>query len=426
MNKIISVFNIGCKVNQYECDCIQSAVEKMGAETSNELTFADIYVVNTCSVTAEAERKSRQIISRIRSINPEADIIITGCAAEKNPKFYEDKGTLIVSGVLNKNQLIENIKNIIQDKPMLFNERKDSKKSYNYMPYENISSYAMLNKTRALVKIQDGCDNFCSYCTIPLLRGKSRSRSISSIVSELEQLRGLTQEVVLTGINLSSYGKDINDNLVNLISIMKDMPFRFRIGSFYLDGIDESLMVALSKLNNFCPHFHLSLQSCSDSVLYDMGRRYNSKTIEEKIRFIKSFYPVSSITADIIVGYPTETESTFQETYDNIKSFGLSSINVFPFSRRENTKAYYLKPLPNDILKERKMKTIELSNVLEKVFLKKMLSEKQKVIFEGKEQNGLFSGYSEYYIRIYSECKKNSATIKPTGLFQDGLKGVEE
>lgn len=426
MNKKVSVFNIGCKVNQYECDCIQGALEKIGVETSNELIYADIYVINTCSVTAEAERKSRQIISRIRKINPKADIIITGCAAQKNPQFYEDKGASIITGVLNKNQLIENTKNIIQGSIELINKRIEPINTKNDIAYENISSYAILNKTRAFVKIQDGCDNFCSYCTIPLLRGNARSRNILSIVSEMEELKYLTKEVVLTGINLSSYGKDINESLVTLIEKMKDMPFRFRIGSFYLEGIDEALMVALVKSNNFCPHFHLSLQSCSDSVLFDMGRRYNSKNIEEKVRLIKSFFPVSSITADIIVGYPTESEKNYSETYDNIKSLGLSSIHVFPFSRRENTRAYYLKPLSNDIIKERKHNIIELSKILEKDFLKKMLFEKQNVIFERKEKSGLFSGYSEYYIRVYSDSKQEMASITPTGLYQDGLIGVEE
>lgn len=405
------VFNIGCKVNQYECDCISEELIKRGYTIKNNLEYADLYIINTCAVTNEAERKSRQAISRCQKYNKRAKIIMCGCACEKSAQDFSKDNVIFVTGVANKGEILAHI----DDENFSVNICEIPER------FEN-TTLSLANRTRAYIKIQDGCNNFCSYCIIPYLRGRSRSRKISDIVKEAEVLSKNTKEIVITGINLKQYGEDIGVTLAKLMSALQDIDARIRLGSFYVEAVNEELLDALFSLKNFCPHFHLSLQSGSDSVLRSMNRKYTTKEYLEKIDLIRKYDKNASITTDIIVGYPTETEENFNETLEFVKKVKFSDIHIFPFSQRKGTVAEKLALLPKEVVSLRKEKlTIEKFR-LHKEYLLCNINILQNVIFE--EKVGEYNvGYSERYIRIYSKSNSDFEAVLPKELYKDGLKG---
>ena len=405
------VFNIGCKVNQYECDVICQELIKRGYSVKNHLEFADLYIINTCAVTNEAEKKSRQAIARCRKQNKSAKIIMCGCACQKSAQDFIKDNVVFVSGVAGKNQVLKHI--------------DDDMASVNIAPiprhFED-TTLALPNRTRAYIKIQDGCNNFCSYCIIPYLRGRSRSRNIDDVVKEAMLLSHKTKEIVITGINLKQYGEDIGVTLTDLILRLKELDVRIRLGSFYVEAINKPLLDALFSLKNFCPHFHLSLQSGSDAVLKSMNRKYTTSQYLEKIELIRKYDKNASITTDIIVGYPTETESCFDKTLDFVKKVAFSDIHIFPFSARKGTKAEKLTKLPKEIISLRKEKLTAEKLRAHKEYLQKNIGIIQNVLFE--EKDGEYSvGYSERYIRVYQKTDLELNKVLPTALYKDGLKG---
>jgi threonylcarbamoyladenosine tRNA methylthiotransferase MtaB len=416
----VSVFNIGCKVNQYECDCIEAVLEQAGLETTNKLEMADFYVINSCAVTIEAERKSRQIVSRIRALKKDAIIIVTGCASKKNPDFYNKHGVYLVPSIKNKREVIEKIKDIITGKSDLLTPFSKTENNI----YEEINCLPKFDRTRAYIKIQDGCNNYCTYCIIPYLRGESRSRKISNILLEVNNLLGKTLEIVFTGINLSSFGLDTNESLTELFISLKNIPIRIRLGSFYAEAINEDLLYAMSQLQSFCPHFHLSLQSGSNKILKDMNRKYSTELFAEKVRLIYKYFPLASITTDIIVGFPTENDDDFQNTLKFITEIGFSDLHIFPFSPREGTIAGEMKPISSNIINLRISLLNTLREKLNKEFLIKMLSLEQGVVFE-ETHGDIKVGYSQYYARVYCNTSKNYSLVKPTSIYKDGIIGEE-
>ena len=411
----IVVFNLGCKVNQYESDAISQELREMGHFVTCDLEKADCYIINTCAVTNEAERKSRQAITRCRKYNPKAKILICGCASQKNPESFNKDGVIFMSGVGKKQDIIKHIDDLeftqnLCDLPKIFENQ----------------NLTLPNRTRAYVKIQDGCDNFCSYCIIPYLRGRSRSRKIDDIVAEVTVLAKQTKEIVLIGISLQQYGKDIGSSLVELNNALANIDVRIRLGSFYVDAIDENLLVSLKNMRNFCPHFHLSLQSGCDSVLKAMNRHYITAEYFDKVKLIRKFFPNVAITTDIIVGYPTETDIDFDITMEFVKKVGFADIHIFPFSSREGTRASKLKLINKEIVNSRKQKLLELKQELIYNYLIENLSIKQDVLFEEKIDN-YYVGYSKNYIRVYSAIDNvinQVVQITPIEIYQDGLKGV--
>ena len=383
----------------------------MGYYTTESLEPADLYIINTCAVTAEAERKSRQILSRIKKFNENAEIVVTGCASQKNAEYYKEKGIKYVSGVMNKNNILRALG--FYNNETVFDTSK----------YEEPSFLPSADRTRSYVKIQDGCDNFCSYCIIPYLRGRSRSRTIENAVREIESLALNTEEIVITGVNLSQYGKDTGESLVGLIDALKDVNVRIRLGSFYVEGINRELLQSLKALKRFCPHFHLSLQNGDNDVLRAMNRRYKTQDYLEKIALIREFFEYASITTDIIVGYPTETEENFINTMNFAKEVGFSDIHIFPFSAREGTVAYKLKPISPQIIKDRKQRLEEVRKELHYKYLELMKNVNQEVVFETKIDNCYNTGYSEYYVRFYAKTDQKVAVVKPIEIYKDGLKG---
>ena len=406
------VFTLGCKVNRYESDYITQELSKKGYEVSDQLEYADIYVLNTCAVTAEAERKSRQAVSRCLKYNENARIFVIGCASQKNAKSFIKDNVVYISGTGAKNQILSHLSD-------------DFRMESNVIPHEYEDTFLYTpSRTRSFVKIQDGCNNFCSYCIIPYLRGRSRSRNSDEIVKEATVLASKTPEIVLTGINTMAYGKDIGDNLPNLVNKLRSLDVRIRMSSFYAEGITAELLDAFYSLKHFCPHFHLSLQSGDNNVLRDMNRHYTSEIYADKINLIRSYDKKATITTDVIVGYPTETEENYQNTEDFCRRVRFSDLHIFPFSAREGTVAARLKKLPPSTVYEREKRLFELKKQLRNEHLLRNISMPQKVLIEEKTDD-LFVGYSENYTKIY--IKNDHSIIGsvvetiPKEIYSDGL-----
>lgn len=401
------VFTLGCKVNECESDSLIAGLIERGYTVSDKLVPADLYIVNTCAVTAEAEKKSRQTASRIKKLNPNAKIIFTGCAVQKNPEAFTKKSDeFLVTGVFEKNKILEML------------SAAGEKISPPCAEFEELLTVKSL-RTRAYVKVQDGCNNFCSYCIIPYLRGRSRSRNPESVVGEINSIA--PKEAVINGINLSAY--DYNGvNLTGLMKALKDADCRIRLGSLEVGVIDDEFLAAVSALKNFAPHFHLSLQSGSDAVLKKMNRHYTSAEYESKVGLIRKYFPDAGITTDVIVGFPTETEEDFNETVRLIERVEFSDIHPFPFSPRSGTVAYKMKDLPPEVKKRRLNELLEIKSERKRAFAEKMVGKTLDFLFE-EEKDGFFEGYSENYLRIYLKNYKDDGKIKKvtvTAPFKDG------
>ena len=396
MEKVCFI-TLGCKVNKYESDCMARILKDHGYAISHDLEPADIYIVNSCAVTNEGEKKSRQVISKIRAINPTAKIVYTGCASEHSLKQFEDKGIWGAIGTVNK----ENILEIVQNGGFI---------KYNHDGiYEKLSN-PLTSQTRAYIKVQDGCNRFCSYCLIPYLRGRSRSRELSDIVEEASKIAQIAKEIVLVGIDISDYKIGEKQALGELIWALKDIKSRIRLGSFEANIISRDLLELLKVTKNFVPHFHLSLQSGDDSVLKAMNRKYTASEFFEKCSLIREYFPDANITTDIIVGFPTETEEMFENTCRFVKMVRFGKIHVFPYSKRAGTMASKLEDLPKSIKTERVNKLVEIGNQLQLEFNKENLGKICSVILE-EEVGDYIEGFTDNYIKVY---------IKKTGKFKSG------
>ncbi|MBQ7408717.1 MAG: tRNA (N(6)-L-threonylcarbamoyladenosine(37)-C(2))-methylthiotransferase MtaB [Clostridia bacterium] len=382
------VFTLGCKVNSQESASLITGLNEIGYQTSTKLEWADIYVINTCAVTGEAEKKSRQAIARVRKFNQDAKIYVCGCASQKNPQSFIDKGVQVVVGTNAKDKLLEHL----NDSGIFIEADKEYYQKY--LPCKS-------SHTREYIKIQDGCNNFCSYCIIPYLRGRSRSRSIENIVEEIKYLS--PAEAVITGINVSAYeynGKKLPD----LINALSQFDCRIRFGSLEVVSITEELMLACKNLNDFAPHFHLSLQSGSDSVLKSMNRRYTTAEYADKVQLIRRYYPDAAITTDIIVGYSTESDQNFEETLNFCDQINFADIHCFPYSVREGTAGAKLKKLPDEIKRARLEKLMQKKAELKNRFIEKQVGQVLSFIPEEYE-NGYTVGYTANYIRTYVHGK---------------------
>lgn len=405
----VCVFTLGCKVNQYESDALKKILSDKGYEVTEELIPADFYIINTCAVTAEAEKKSRQCVARALKQNPAAKVLICGCASENNAAQFEKEGVIYVSGTAKKVLLtfLENKGECVTDIPKTFED----------------FGYADSPRTRSYIKIQDGCNNFCSYCLIPYVRGRSRSRAKDSVIAEVISAAKTCKEVVLTGIDISSYGKDIGLTLADLTDGLKDIDVRLRLGSFEVNVIDERLLISLKNLKRFCPHFHLSLQSGSDAVLKSMNRHYTTAQYADKVRLIRSYFPDAGLTTDVIVGFPTESEKDFYDSLDFIKNIKFSDVHCFPYSPRKGTVAYKMKPLPKNVVDARVAELLKVKAELKTSFAQVNIGKEREVLFEDVEA-GYTVGYTENYVRFYSENGTHGDVKKVIGnkLFLDGIK----
>ena len=386
------VFTLGCKMNEAESASLMRALESEGYETTEELCSADAYFLNTCAVTAEAEKKSRQAIARMRKFNPLAPVVVFGCASQKNPQaFLKKEGVLLVAGAQEKDKIIS-----------LFRERRQGAFCGGEERFCELAP-PKRTKTRAFLRIQDGCNRFCSYCIIPYLRGRTRSRSALSILEEAKNTS--SREIVLTGIDISSY-RDGDTDLGELLLLLKDVPARIRLGSLECSIITERFLENMKKAGNVAEHFHLSLQSGSTKVLRAMNRRYTREEYLEKCALIYRYFPRAAITTDIIVGYPTETEEDFLQSLSIVKEARLAHVHAFPFSPREGTNAAKLKDLPAKVKKERTARMLALAHEQEEEYLSRFVGEEAVALFE---EDG---GYTSNYIRVYCESAKEGGMYR--------------
>lgn len=380
----IAVLTLGCKVNKYESDALIFTLQKKGFEATDALEWADAYIINTCAVTNEAERKSRQMIERCRKFNPSAKIYVVGCASQNRPSQFEKKGVVFVQGVAEKLKIIDHL-------------LSEGEKVYDLpLEYED-DFFSAQTKERAFIKIQDGCNNFCTYCIIPYLRGRSRSREAKSVIAEIEKLPKSVKEVVLVGIDVSSYCDKNGTKLIDLLEALDRFGFRLRLSSMEDNLISEDFVRRLKKLKNFCPHFHLSLQSGCDEVLKKMNRKYRTADFERTVNLIRKYFPLAGITTDVIVGFPTETEENFTETVNFIKKIGFSDLHIFPYSNRKGTVASKMfKDLPKSVKEERAKVLAEIRKKDKIDFIAQ--NDILEVLIE-EEKNGVFFGYSKNYIK---------------------------
>lgn len=382
---VVSVFTLGCKTNLYESGQIVAALQKAGHEAFLGLKKADVFVLNTCAITHEAEKKSRQLVARARKLNPDCRVLVVGCAAQKNCKQFEGiQNVTFIKGVADKSKIVEEILRCgvdVEPLPSVFAEE----------------GFATQERTRAFVKIQDGCNNFCSYCIVPYLRGRSRSRKISSVVEEVKSAN--SAETVLIGIDISQFGKDTGENLPQLMQALQGTKTRVRLGSLEESVVTDELLQSLTKIN-FCPHFHLSLQSGSTSVLRRMNRKYTAEQYFEAVQKIRKVFPDAAITTDIIVGFCGETEEEFAETCQFVRKVGFADVHVFPYSPREGTVSYKWQDVDSATKTHRAEVLGELKQQLKKEFCQKFLGTVQEVLCERK-RNGYYEGYTKQYLRVY-------------------------
>jgi len=418
----ISIFTLGCKVNQYDTDAMLAVFKTAGFEITEGLDFADVYVINSCAVTAEAEKKSRQSVTRIKKVNPNATIYVCGCASQNNFAQFAKDNVKYIAGTDNKLGLARKIvEEYTGDKEVFEKIFNPSDFSIGSKFEDNDGVVNLL--TRHFIKIQDGCNNFCSYCLIPYVRGRSRSRSEESILREMDSVSNVVKEVVVTGINLSAYGRDTGTSLTELLAkFSKYTKIGIRLGSLEVGVINREFLEATKGIKLFCPHFHLSLQSGDDNVLRVMNRRYTTSEYYSAVRLIREFYPNAAITTDIIVGYPVETEQEFENSIKFAKKVGFSDIHVFPYSSRKGTVAGRMQPLAPEILENRAKRMGEVKQELIGNYLNKQLGLPVRVLFE-TEENGVWVGHTQTYIKVYSKLGSHGRayTIVPICFYKDGV-----
>ena len=397
-SKTAAFYTLGCKLNFSETSTISRDLEEEGYAKIDFELGADIYIVNTCSVTDQADKKCRNIVRKALKYNPNAFIIVIGCYAQLKPEEISTiEGVDLVLGAQEK----FNIGKYLDDtnkknKPVLLNQSIKNVKTF-------YPGYSVGDRTRSFFKVQDGCNYFCSFCTIPLARGKSRSGSISQTIEKAKEIgRSEVKEVVLTGINLGDFGYGTNENFFQLIKELDQLNgiYRYRISSIEPDLLSEEIIQFVNSSNKFVPHFHIPLQSGSDYLLKKMRRKYDTDLYCSRIRLIKKLMPHACIGVDVIVGFPGETEEEFNKTIEYLKSLPISYLHVFTYSERANTNAPKMNDVvPMDIRRKRSKQLRILSLKLKLKFYNENIGYKGKVLLESKEENNLI-GFTENYIKV--------------------------
>ncbi len=391
----VKAVTLGCKVNTYESEYVMSLFQEKGYEIVSDV--ADIYVINTCSVTNTSDAKSRKIINKVRRENKDSIIVVMGCMVEAHKDYQNDLVDIII-GNKDKTKVVELVEEYL---------KTHEKKKILYKDFDNVFEDMFIthmnSHTRAFVKIQDGCENFCSYCIIPYTRGRQRSKKKENVLKEITALvlNGY-QEIVLTGIHTGHYGSDIETSFPELleeICKIKGLK-RLRISSIEITELDDNFLEVLKKYPIIVSHLHIPLQAGSDTILKAMNRKYLKDYYKNKIDTIRMIRPGISITTDVIVGFPGETEELFQETFDFVKEIRFSKVHVFPYSRRQGTKADLMDgQIPEGIKKERVKRLIELSNQLEKEYLNSQIGLELPVLIE-KNLDDFSFGHTENYLKV--------------------------
>ena len=412
IKKKAALHNLGCKVNAYETEAMQQILENAGYEIVSFGEYADVYVINTCSVTNMADRKSRQMLHRAKKMNPDAIVVGAGCYVQtKEAKALVDDTIDIVIGNNKKHELLE----------LLEAYEKEQKKCHSIVDinhekqeYEELFLEKTAEHTRAFIKVQDGCNQFCSYCIIPFARGRVRSRKAEDVLQEIRRLaeHGF-KEVVLTGIHLSSYGVDTDDHLLHLIKLVHEVEGieRIRLGSLEPRIVTEEFVRELAAMPKICPHFHLSLQSGCDETLKRMNRRYDTAEYENGCQILRKYFDHPAITTDVIVGFPGETEEEFETTKKYLEHIHFYEMHIFQYSKREGTKAAVMPDqIPEPVKKERSAVLLELEQRMSKEFREYYCGKEETALMEEEFlYNGerYFTGYTKEYVKVAVKSREN-------------------
>jgi len=413
-SRTVAFHTLGCKLNFSETSTLSRMLEQEGFEKKNFDEQADVYVINTCSVTDNADKECRQIVRRIQRRSPASMVVITGCYAQLKPKeIAEIPGVDLVLGAAEKFQLVHHIKQLGKT-----NEAKICSCDIGEVN-DFHSSYSINDRTRTFLKVQDGCDYNCSFCTIPLARGKSRSDSIDNVVRHAEHLASLgVKEIVLTGVNLGDFGleqsenkiaKERKQNFFHLLQALDEVDgiSRYRISSIEPNLLTNEIVEYVANSRKIMPHFHIPLQSGSNRILGLMRRRYKKELYASHVNLIKTLMPHCCIGADVIVGFPSESNEDFKETFDFLHSLDVSYLHVFTYSERDNTHALSVKPVvPMGVRHERNKMLRNLSYLKMQYFIEQHRGQTRKVLFERHENNEMMEGYSDNYIKITAPYKK--------------------
>ena len=419
--KRAAIVTLGCKVNQYETDAMYGMLKEAGVTMVDPKEAADIYIVNTCSVTNMAERKSRQMLHRAKKKNPDVVVVAVGCYAQVGKEeLSKDTNIDLIIGNNKKKDLIHILEEHMGEKESAVESIEVIDIAHD-QEYESLHVEQLKEHTRAYIKVQDGCNQFCSYCIIPYARGRVRSRKMEEVLEEITNLtKHGCQEFVITGIHVTSYGKDLGDvTLIDLLEEIAKIPEvkRIRLGSLEPGFITKDTLDRLSKMESFCPHFHLSLQSGCDSVLKRMNRKYTTQNIREKCKAIREHFQYPALTTDIIVGFPGETEEEFEKTRKFLEEIDLYEMHVFKYSIRKGTKAADMKPQINDQIKAKRSNVLlEMSKQHQKEFETKQLGMVKEVLIEEKMhgKDHYYTGHTKEYIKValYSEEPLENKIVK--------------
>ncbi len=418
--KTVAFHNLGCKVNSYETDIMQQKFTESGFEVVPFGQKADVTVVNTCTVTNMADRKSRQMLHKAKAINPDGVVIATGCYVQTDTEnARKDESIDIIIGNNKKSQVIEILNEYLVNK-----EKNEQVIDINHTSeYETMFLSKTAERTRAYIKIQDGCNQFCSYCLIPYARGRVRSRDKQEILDEIKSLsENGYKEIVLTGIHVSSYGienpNDLSENkLADLIEAIHELPLieRIRLSSLEPRVVTEDFAKRLSALPKLCPHFHLSLQSGCNETLKRMNRHYTTEQYRKGVEILRKYFDDPAITTDVIVGFPGETEEEFNESFEFVKSVGFYEMHIFKYSKRKGTVAEKLPNQVKDADKDlRSDKMIELSESLSNEYVKRHIGKSCNVLFETEEYidgKRYMTGFTKEYIRVYKETSEDLTNV---------------
>ncbi len=403
---MLKFISLGCKVNSYESNALKELFLSKGFSDKD-----NIIVINTCSVTAVADQKSRQIIRRERRNNLDSILVVMGCYSQKNADYVVSScGADIVVGTSNRNKIVDYVKTFLKERKPIVDIEEDPRK----FKYESFGTIVIPKTTRAYIKIEDGCNNFCTYCTIPYTRGVARSRDKDEIIAEVKELiKNGFLEFVITGIHTAHYGLDLkNVTFSSLIEELLNLDglYRLRISSIEESEIDDKLISLLASKDNIANHLHMPLQSGSSSVLKRMGRKYNVNDFINKVKRIREARPDIAITTDVIVGFPGETEDEFLETLNFIKEVNFAELHVFPFSAREGTKAYAMKDQVSPEVKAKRVQILlELSEKLKADYRKKFVGKELEVIIEEQDKkSGLMIGHSSNYLLLEDKLPTSS------------------
>ena len=422
-------YTLGCKVNQYETQAMQQLLLQRGDTLGEFDGICDCYVINTCTVTAMSDKKSRNAIRRVRRLNPNAVIGVCGCYAQTAPEELRRMDVDVLIGTDGRAEFLDRMAQAARDRQHW--ERVEDAG----LPraFEQLPAGGLAERTRALLKVEDGCNNFCTYCIIPYARGRVRSMPLKDAVAEAERLaREGYREIVVNGIEISSWGWEWHDGSCLrqlLAAICAAVPqTRIRLGSLEPRTIDEEFCRTLSGFRNLCPQFHLSLQSGSDTVLKRMHRKYDSARYYESVRLLNEYFPGCAVTTDLIVGFPGETEEEFRESLAFIRRCALTKVHIFPYSRRQGTPAAKMPDqVPKAVKEERASRAAAAAAELEDAFHNALIGTVQEVLFEQPE-DGLYAGhapnYSKVYVQTDEELRNQTRRVRITELCREGVLGA--